>query len=94
MLRSHGSKISGSQQTVVLQKWWKKLTCMTFLCMIVLNTKWQPIRFFLRWTMQMFMSVKKYFCCHGNAYFQTQQRNTEIYQGEASAMQTVTQAWF
>ena len=39
MLRSHGSKISGSQQTVVLQKWWKKLTCMTFLCMITLNNK-------------------------------------------------------
>ena len=39
MLRSHGSKISESQQTVVLQKWWKKLTCMTFLCMIALNNK-------------------------------------------------------
>ena len=40
MLRSHGSKISGSQQTVVLQKWWKKkLTCMTFLCMIALSNK-------------------------------------------------------
>ena len=39
MLRIHGSKIYGSQQTVVLQKWWKKLTCMTFLCMIALNNK-------------------------------------------------------
>ena len=35
MLRSHGSKISGSQQTVVLQKLWKKKsTCMIFLSII------------------------------------------------------------
>ena len=44
--------------------------------------------------MQMSISVKKYFCYQGNVYFQTQLRNTAIYQGEASAMQTVTQAWF
>ena len=42
----------------------------------------------------MSISVKKYFCYQGNVYFQTQLRNTAIYQGEASAMQTVTQAWF
>ena len=53
-----------------------------------------PIGFFLRWTMQMSISVKKYFCYQGNVYFQMQLRNTAIYQGEASAMQTVTQAWF
>ena len=40
--RCHGSKISGSLQTVVLQIWQekrKKLTCMTFLCMIALRNK-------------------------------------------------------
>ena len=29
----HGSKTFGSQQTVVLQIWQSKMTCMTFLCM-------------------------------------------------------------
>ena len=61
----HGSKISGSQQTVVLQihVWQKKnekkkkLTCMTFLSMTALRTKWWPIFFFLRTTMA--VSVKK-----------------------------------
>ena len=36
----HGSKMSGSQETVVLQIWQKKkLTCMPFLCIIVLRNK-------------------------------------------------------
>ena len=46
MVTSHrhsDSKISGSQQTVVLQIWQekktKKLTCMSFLCMIALRNK-------------------------------------------------------
>ena len=41
--RCHGSKISGSQLTVVLQIWQRKkrtkLTCMTFLCTIRLGNK-------------------------------------------------------
>ena len=41
----YGSKISGSQQIMILQIWQKKkkkrkkLTCMTFLCMIELRNK-------------------------------------------------------
>ena len=41
MPRCHGSKISGSQQAMILQIWQKKmkcLTCMTFLCMISLRS--------------------------------------------------------
>ena len=42
MSRCHGSKMSGSQQTVVLQIWQKnvkKMICMTFLRMITPRNK-------------------------------------------------------
>ena len=42
MSHCYGSKISGSQQAMILQIWQKKmkcLTCMTFLCMIELRNK-------------------------------------------------------
>ena len=118
MLRSHGSKISGSQQTVVLQKLWKKIdmhdfpehnsrgefmqcpyvssfvgkkksTCMIFLSIIPEENSCSAHTFLPLLDNAMSISVKKYFCYQGDVCFQT-----EIYQGEASAMQTVTQAWF
>ena len=76
--RCHGSKISWSQQTVVLQIRWmktKKLTCMTFLCTLALRNKTVASPYFvlpfivrlIKWPslLRRIVEIQK-FCYHGN----------------------------
>ena len=78
MSRCHGSKIFGSQQTVVLQIWQKKtekLTCMTFPCTLALRNKTVASPYFvlpstgrlIKWPSLLRKTVEILkFCYHGN----------------------------
>ena len=84
----------------MVAKFLEKLTCTTFLCVIALSN-YMVAHTFLpsldnangHLCQEILFEILE-FCYQGNVYFQTQQRNTEINQVEASAMQTVTQARF
>ena len=63
--RYHGSKISGSQRTVVLQIWQKnkpteKMTCITFLCRIALRNKTVVHTFSHSSTMQILLRARNW----------------------------------